>query len=159
MGVASCGKSSIGVALAAALGAVYLDGDDLHSAANIAKMSAGEPLTDEDRVPWLRRIGQTLAASDGIQIVGCSALRRIYRDWVRQQAKCEVGFLHLSGNRAVIESRMSAREGHFMPVQLLDSQFSTLEPLQVDEMAFAVDIDQEFETVVAELAVYIRNRR
>ena len=89
-------------------------------------------------------------------IVGCSALRRIYRDWIREQAKSDVVFLHLSGSRAVIERRMSAREGHFMPVQLLDSQFATLEPLQVDETAFVVDIDQEFETVVAKLADYIR---
>ena len=83
-----------------------------------------------------------LAASDGMLIVGCSALRHIYRDWIREQAKRDVVFLHLSGNRAVIERRMSAREGHFMPVQLLDSQFATLEPLHVDETAFVVDIDQ-----------------
>ena len=156
MGVAGCGKSTVGAALAAELGAVYLDGDDLHSAANITKMSAGEPLSDADRAPWLRGIGQTLAAADGMLIVGCSSLRRIYRDWIREQAKSDVVFLHLSGSRAVIERRMSAREGHFMPVQLLDSQFATLEPLQVDETAFVVDIDQEFETVVAKLADYIR---
>jgi gluconokinase len=156
MGVAGCGKSTVGAALAAELGAVYLDGDDLHSAANITKMSAGEPLSDADRAPWLRGIGQALAAADGMLIVGCSALRRIYRDWIREQAKSDVVFLHLSGSRAVIERRMSAREGHFMPVQLLDSQFATLEPLQVDETAFVVDIDQELETVVAKLADYIR---
>ena len=156
MGVAGCGKSTVGAALAAELGAVYLDGDDLHSAANITKMSAGEPLSDADREPWLRGIGQALAAAAGMLIVGCSALRCIYRDWIREQAKSDVVFLHLSGSRAVIERRMSAREGHFMPVQLLDSQFATLEPLQVDETAFVVDIDQEFETVVAKLADYIR---
>ena len=115
MGVAGCGKSTVGAALAAELGAIYLDGDDLHSAANVTKMSAGKPLSDVDRAPWLRRIGQTMAASDGMLIVGCSALRRIYRDWIREQAKRDVVFLHLSGSRAVIERRMSAREGHFMP--------------------------------------------
>ena len=146
-------------ALAAELGAVYLDGDDLHSAANITKMSAGEPLSDADRAPWLRGIGQALAAADGMLIVGCSALRRTYRDWILQHAKCDVGFLHLSGSRAVIEQRMSIREGHFMPVKLLDSQFATLEPLHADETAVVVDIDQKFEAVVAQLANYIRNRR
>ena len=158
MGVAGCGKSTVGAALAAELGAIYLDGDDLHSAANVTKMSAGKPLSDVDRAPWLRRIGQTMADSDGMLIVGCSALRRIYRDWIREQAKRDVVFLHLSGSRAVIERRMSAREGHFMPVQLLDSQFATLEPLHIDETAFVVDIDQAFETVVAKLADYIRTR-
>ena len=159
MGVAGSGKSSVGVALASELDAVYLDGDDLHSAANIAKMSSGQPLTDADREPWLQRVGQTLAAADTVLIVGCSALRRMYRDWIRQHAQCDVGFLHLSGSRAVIEQRMSMREGHFMPVKLLDSQFTTLEQPHADETAVVVDIDQKFEAVVAQLANYIRNQR
>ena len=156
MGVSGCGKSSVGPALAEKLGLIYLDGDYLHSAENIAKMSVGEPLTDTDRAPWLREIGQRFAVSNGPLIIGCSALRRVYRDWIRQSANTEVTFVHLAGTREVIKQRMFAREGHFMPIKLLDSQFATLEPLQVDETAFVVDIDQEFETVVAKLADYIR---
>lgn len=155
MGVAGCGKSTVGAALARATGAVYLDGDDLHPAVNIAKMSAGQPLTDSDRAPWLRRVGETLRDTPGPVLVGCSALRRLYRDMIRSAAAEPVGFLHLAGSRAVIEARMSLREGHFMPVSLLDSQFATLEPLGTDEAGVAVDIDQPFEAVVQCLARYL----
>jgi len=148
MGVAGCGKSSVGAALAEQLGLNYLDGDHLHSAENIAKMSMGEPLTDADREPWLREIGQQFAASDASLIIGCSALRRVYRDWIRQYANTAVIFVHLAGNREVIKQRMATREGHFMPVKLLDSQFAALEPLQSDETSIVVDIDQRFASVV-----------
>ena len=151
MGVAGCGKSTVGAALADRLGARYLDGDDLHPPANIAKMSTGHPLTDADRAPWLDRVGQTLRNQPGLCLIGCSALKRAYRDRIRAAAGEPVGFLHLTGSRAVIESRMAARTGHFMPVALLDSQFATLEPLQPDETGIAVDIDQPLADVVAEL--------
>lgn len=157
MGVAGSGKSSIGLAVADALGTVYLDGDDLHPEANIAKMSSGIPLTDEDRAPWLDRVGTTLGQQPDGSMIGCSALRRIYRDRIQAAAGQPVAFVHLAGARKVIERRMSAREGHFMPVALLDSQFATLEPLRQDETGCVIDIDQDFSTVVGEAVAYLQS--
>ncbi len=126
MGVSGCGKSSIGALVASALGARFIDGDDLHPAANIAKMSQGTPLDDTDRAPWLARVGKALAAPD--TIVACSALKRSYRDNIRTSAGHDVTFLFLRGTREVLIERMKARPGHFMPVSLLDSQLATLQP-------------------------------
>ena len=151
MGVAGCGKSSVGAALAPAIDAIYTDGDDLHPQSSIDKMSAGQPLTDEDRWPWLQAVGQSLAESKGRAIIGCSALKRTYRDAITQAAGEPVTFVHLSGSRAVIESRMAARQGHFMPTALLDSQFATLEPSSPAENAIAVDIDQPIENIVSDI--------
>jgi gluconokinase len=147
MGVSGCGKTTVGMALASQLGAAFFDGDDLHPAANIAKMSRGEPLTDDDRWPWLTQVAEVLQG-DGSRIVGCSALKRVYRDHIRQVAAGPVVFVHLAGARAVIEARMRARAGHFMPPALLDSQFATLEPPGLDEAAITVDIDQPVEAVI-----------
>jgi len=99
----------------------------------------------------LDKIGQSLRDQNGTCLIGCSALKRVYRDRIRTAVGEPVAFLHLSGSRAVIEARMKARSGHFMPIKLLDSQFATLEPLQPDETGIAVDIDQDFDDVVAEL--------
>jgi carbohydrate kinase (thermoresistant glucokinase family) len=126
MGVAGCGKSSLGAALATALALPFTDADDLHPAANRAKMAAGHPLTDNDRWPWLQAVGAVLAAEAGV--VACSALRRSYRDRLRETAG-PVQFLHLIAPREVIAERLAARRGHFMPLALLDSQLATLEPL------------------------------
>ena len=147
MGVAGCGKTSVGMALAIRLGATYRDGDDLHPKANIAKMSRGEPLTDEDRWPWLALVGRSLRG-DGVHIVGCSALKRSYRDQIRREAGGPVTFIHLAGSQSVIAARMAARTGHFMPPALLASQFAALEPPGPDEPAITVDIDQPFEAVI-----------
>jgi gluconokinase len=152
MGVAGSGKSLVGRALAPRIGAAYVDGDDLHPPANIAKMSRGEALSDADRWPWLNRVGAVLAAAEGRIVVGCSALRRAYRDRIRAAAGGPVTFVHLSGGRAVIASRMRARHGHFMPASLIDSQFATLEPPDPEEHAITVDIDQPPGAVVAEIA-------
>ena len=149
MGVAGCGKSAVGAALALELGVPYSDGDDLHPAANIAKMSGGQALTDADRWPWLALVGQALA--HGPMIIGCSALRRSYRAFITQTAAAPVVFVHLQGSRAVIEARMCARQGHFMPPALLDSQFATLEPPGLDENAITVQIDQPLARVVADI--------
>ena len=149
MGVAGCGKSAVGAALALELGVPYSDGDDLHPAANIAKMSGGQALTDADRWPWLALVGQALA--HGPMIIGCSALRRSYRTLITQTAAAPVVFVHLQGSRAVIEARMCARQGHFMPPALLDSQFATLEPPGLDENAITVQIDQPLARVVADI--------
>lgn len=153
MGVAGCGKSSVGAALSAAMGLPYRDGDDLHPAANVEKMSRGEPLTDADRWPWLEQVA---AALTGPGIIGCSALKRAYRDVIRQGAGGPVTFVHLSGSRAVIERRMQARTGHFMPPSLLDSQFAALEPPGPEESAVTVDIDQPLNAVVAEIIEKLR---
>ncbi|EPX81799.1 gluconokinase [Litoreibacter arenae] len=150
MGVAGSGKSSVGHAVADHLGAVYFDGDDLHPQSNIEKMAAGSPLDDTDRAPWLDKVGAALMHADSPTLIGCSALKRAYRDRIR--AACpQAKFAHLIGDRGVIEVRMSARTGHFMPVSLLDSQFATLEPLQPDEAGFAVDIAQDFHAVVQQM--------
>ena len=151
MGVAGCGKSAVGAALAARLGATYVDGDDLHPPANIAKMSRGEPLSDDDRWPWLTRIGQALSAPRGLLVLGCSALKRRYRDHIRREAGGPVTFVHLSGTRDLIALRMGARTGHFMPTSLIDSQFAALEPPADDEDAISVDIDNTLEAIVAEI--------
>lgn len=156
MGVAGCGKSAVGMALAARIRATYLDGDDLHPPANIARMSRGEPLTDDDRWPWLTLIGQRLANPDGILILGCSALKRRYRDHIRQQAKAPVTFVHLSGSRALITARMAARAGHFMPTSLIDSQFDALEPPGDNEDAVTVEIDRSVEIVAEKIATLLR---
>lgn len=147
MGVAGCGKSTVGAAFAAAIGARFIDGDDLHPAANVAKMSAGVPLTDDDRWPWLDRVADVLI---GNVVVGCSALKRRYRDRIRATAG-PVRFLHLAGSRDVIAARMANRPGHFMPAALLDSQFAALEPPGPDEDAVTVDIDQPIAAVIADL--------
>ncbi len=152
MGVAGCGKSSVGRALADRLDAAYVDGDDLHPTSNIEKMSAGMPLDDVDRAPWLVRVGETLAAADRPILIGCSALKRHYRDKIRHAAAGPLVFVHLAGTREVIRGRMARREGHFMPQSLLNSQFEALEPLAPDELGFLVDIDQALEQLVGEAA-------
>ena len=140
MGVAGTGKTTIGPLVAEALGIPYAEGDDFHPAANVAKMSAGVPLDDTDRGPWLDAIGAWAHDRAGLGgVVSSSALKRIYRDRLRAAAPGVV-FLHLTGDRALIERRMGARRGHFMPTALLDSQFATLQPLQEDEAGVAVDV-------------------
>lgn len=151
MGVSGCGKSSVGGALAVALGIPYCDGDDLHPEDNVEKMRLGQPLTDADRWPWLDRVAQTLATKAPL-IIGCSALKRSYRDRIRDGAGGPVTFVHLSGSREVIANRMAARTGHYMPLSLLDSQFAALEPPGPQE-AIRVDIDQSLAQIVAEITL------
>lgn len=147
MGVAGCGKSSVGEALSLRLGVPYRDGDDLHPPENVAKMRAGIPLTDEDRWPWLDRVAQVLTREAPV-IVGCSALKRRYRDRIRQAGP--VTFVYLQGSRDLIAGRMAERKGHYMPLSLLDSQFAALEPPGPDE-AITVSIDQPLEAIVRDV--------
>ncbi|MCS5736354.1 gluconokinase [Herbiconiux daphne] len=140
MGVSGSGKSLIGSALAARLGWAFVDADDLHPVANVAKMTAGTPLTDDDRWPWLDIVAQTLAASGTGMVIACSALRRAYRDRIRTQAPDAV-FLELVGTPELLAARVSGRTAHFMPVSLLASQLATLESLGDDERGALVDID------------------
>jgi gluconokinase len=140
MGVAGTGKTTIGPLLAQRLGVPYAEGDDFHPEANIAKMTAGTPLTDEDRGPWLDAIGAWAHGRAGLGgVVSSSALKRAYRDRLRAAAPGVV-FVHLTGDRELIEDRMAHRQGHFMPTALLDSQFATLQPLQADETGVAVNV-------------------
>ncbi|MET4540092.1 beta-N-acetylhexosaminidase [Arthrobacter bambusae] len=147
MGVAGCGKSTVGAALAERLGAKFLDGDSLHPQANIDKMAAGTPLNDDDRAPWLAEIGRRFPASNSALVIACSALKRSYRDIIRS-ADPSVVFVHLHGTRELLNARMTARPGHFMPASLLDSQLDTLEPLEDDEAGIVVDIASPVEDIV-----------
>ncbi len=149
MGVAGSGKSSIGKALAQRLGVPFRDADEFHPKANIDKMSAGIPLTDADRWPWLDAIGKALGESDGRLIVACSALKRSYRKRLIEAAGRPLVFLWLDGSKATIGARMSHRKHHFMPLSLLDSQFATLEPPGPDEPVVRVSIEPPLNQVVA----------
>jgi carbohydrate kinase (thermoresistant glucokinase family) len=154
MGVASCGKTAVGEALATRLGVPFIEGDKLHPAANIAKMSAGIALADEDRWPWLAEIGQQLAGSEG-KIASCSALKRVYRERIARAAGRPVAFVFLHGGRALLEKRIAARKGHFMPPSLLDNQLQTLEPPQPDEWALRLDIAQPVAELVTQAASWL----
>jgi gluconokinase len=149
MGVSGCGKSTVGAALGTALGIPYRDGDDLHPPANVEKMRAGIPLTDDDRWPWLDRVAATLRDEAPV-VVGCSALRRAYRDRIRAGSGGPVQFVHLTGSREVIAARMADRKGHYMPPSLLDSQFATLEPPGPDE-AISIGIDQSLTRLISQI--------
>ena len=149
MGVSGCGKSSVGEALAERLGIPYRDGDDLHPAESVAKMRAGTPLTDEDRWPWLDQVGLVLATKAPV-IIGCSALKRRYRDRIRVEAGGVVTFIYLEGSRELIAGRMADRKGHYMPLSLLDSQFAALEAPGPEE-AITVSIDQPLAGIVQEI--------
>jgi len=149
MGVSGSGKTTVGAALADALGLRFVDGDAMHPAANVAKMAAGIPLDDADRAPWLDAIGAVLA--DGPVVVACSALKRAYRDRLRAAAP-DLQLVFLDGAPALLASRMAARPGHFMPTSLLDSQLATLERPDPDEHALTVDIARPADEIVTALA-------
>ncbi|BBX19500.1 gluconate kinase [Mycolicibacterium duvalii] len=147
MGVSGSGKSTVGAALAQRLRVPFADADDFHPPANIEKMSAGEPLDDGDRYPWLESIGQWLAQHRQGGVMSCSALKRKYRDQLRRHCP-DVEFLHLEGAVEVISRRQASRPGHFMPAKLLESQFRTLEPLEPDEHGVAINVDQSIDDII-----------
>ncbi|MGH1549069.1 gluconokinase [Leifsonia poae] len=151
MGVSGSGKTTVGQLLADRLGVPFVDGDALHPPANVAKMASGIPLDDDDRAPWLRTIGDTLAGTspEGV-VVACSALKRAYRDLIRAEAPNAV-FAELDGDRELLAARMAARPGHFMPVSLLDSQLATLQPLQPDEAGMRLDVGRPPAELAAEI--------
>ncbi|MEU5433395.1 gluconokinase [Streptomyces sp. NPDC020719] len=156
MGVAGTGKTTIGPLVARALGVPYAEGDDFHPAANVAKMSAGTPLDDADRWPWLDAIGQWAHGRAGLGgVVSSSALKRVYRDRLRAAAPGLV-FLHLTGERELIERRMRERKGHFMPAALLDSQFAALQQLAADEAGVAVDVSGTPEEITDRAVAALR---
>ena len=156
MGVSGCGKSSVGTALSILCNMEFVDGDDLHPQANVAKMASGQPLDDGDRAPWLADVGRRLAQADGPVVIGCSALKKKYRDWIRQNVPEPVHFIHLDAPKDVLMRRVERRAGHFMPPSLLDSQFSTLEPLDADEWGGEIDIARPYEDVIRQSETYVQ---
>lgn len=157
MGVSATGKTSVGEQLADELGCEFVEGDSLHPQANIDKMSDGIPLTDEDRWPWLKAIAQLVAVRDGegvSTVVTCSALKRSYRDVLRDAAP--TFFVHLHAPFEVLEERMQLRSKHFMPTSLLRSQFDTLEELADDEAGAVVDVTPPIDEVVEEAVNAVR---
>jgi gluconokinase len=159
MGVSGTGKSAVGSAVADRLGLVYVEGDAHHPAANVAKMAGGTPLTDEDRRPWLEELAGILATAaerGESTVLGCSALRRPYRDLLRGDLPAgSVAFLHLVADVDVLDARMRRRE-HFMPPSLLRSQLETLESLEPDERGVVLDVDAPLDTVVEQGAAAVR---
>lgn len=150
MGVAGSGKSTVGQALADRLGVDFADADAFHSPASIAKMASGHPLDDDDRAPWLVAIGGWLADHDEQGgVVGCSALRRRYRDVLRAAAP-RLTLLHLDGDPAVLTQRIAERPGHFMPASLITSQLETLEPLEPDELGRSADLTTPVDDLVTD---------
>jgi gluconokinase len=149
MGVSGSGKSTVGAALAQRLRVPFADADDFHPPASIAKMTAGVPLDDDDRHPWLETIGDWLAEHPAGGVMSCSALKRTYRDQLRRH-RPDVEFLHLSGSADVVARRQASRPGHFMPASLVASQFETLEPLESDEPGITIDVEQSVDSIVDE---------
>lgn len=148
MGVSGCGKTTVAAGLASKLGWEFAEGDDFHPQSNVDKMHAGHPLTDDDRWPWLQRIAEWISGTDeggDPGIVTCSALKRSYRDVLRGPG---VHFVHLTASREILEERIAARKGHFMPADLLQSQLDTLEPLGDDEDGIVVDVAAKPDEVV-----------
>jgi gluconokinase len=151
MGVSGCGKSTLASALASALGWRFIEGDELHPPANIAKMSSGIALTDEDRRPFLENIGRAiLEARAGGVVAACSALKRSYRDLIRARAG-EVVFILPSVDRAHLIERLTRRRQHFMPASLIDSQLAALEPPGPDEQAIVLDGTASTEAQIAQV--------
>jgi gluconokinase len=155
MGVSGSGKSSVGEGLAKRLGLPFRDADSFHPQANIDKMTAGIPLTDADRWPWLDAIGAALRQAPGGLIVACSALRRVYRDRLRTAAGRPIIFVWLAGSKETIAHRLDGRRGHFMPASLLDSQFATLEPPGPDEGVIRLSIERPLAEVIDTAATAI----
>jgi len=153
MGVSGCGKTTIARLLAARLHWAFEEGDALHPQANVDKMHAGHPLDDADRAPWLAKVAEWVEGrldAGECGVITCSALKRAYRDLIDRRGH-GVEFVYLHGSRELIASRLNARQGHFMPPSLLDSQFATLEEPAADEPAIRVEIGASAESVAADI--------
>jgi gluconokinase len=151
MGVSGCGKTTVGEALARHFRVPYIEGDTLHPAANVAKMASGTPLNDDDRWPWLEKIGAGLKAHPGGAVATCSSLKKIYRDRLRATAGGGLRFVFLKCSKEVLEMRMQARKGHFMPPSLLASQLATLEDPGGETGVVTVNGDAGHEAIMTEI--------
>lgn len=152
MGVSSSGKSTVGQSIARRLHVPFLDGDGYHPPANVEKMRAGIPLTDEDRWPWLERLALALheaAGKKNAAVGACSALRRVYRDFLTEKAGEPILFVYLDGSREVIAERMARRKHEYMPASLLDSQFATLEVPDPDENVLVLPVTDPVDKITA----------
>lgn len=156
MGATGCGKSTIGEQLAQHLKAAYIEGDSFHTPENKAKMSRGIALTDDDRWPWLKIVGDTLRRRPGKTVGSCSALKRSYRDHITKQANEPVLFIHLCGSKAVLADRLAGRHAHFMDKNLLQSQLELLEAPDSDEHSFSIDIDAGIGEIVDNILQKLR---
>jgi gluconokinase len=157
MGVSGCGKTTAGEALARHLRVPYIEGDALHPASNVSKMASGMPLNDEDRWPWLEKIGAALKAHPGGAVVTCSSLKHIYRERLRETSGGGLQFVFLKCSKEVLEERMRARKGHFMPPSLLASQLATLEDPGGEAGVVTVNGDAEHEAIMAEIVSKLGN--
>lgn len=159
MGVSGCGKSTVAAGVAEALGLPMVDGDDLHLVESVAKMRAGIPLDDADRWPWLDRIGKRLREDAPGCVVACSALKRVYRDRLREAA-APIQFVFLDGEAALIADRMAKRTGHYMQPELLASQFRTLERPGADEAdVLRLDISQTISSLMTQAVAALKARQ
>ena len=161
MGVSGSGKSTVAAMLAAALGCQFQEGDDLHPPENVEKMRSGIPLTDADRMPWLRKIATEIdgwRARGECGVLTCSALKRSYRDIIIGERR-DVVLVYLKGSRELIHQRMVARHGHFMPIALLDSQFTTLEAPTPDEHPIVVDIVGKPADIARKIVLHLETRQ
>ena len=155
MGVSGAGKTTVGMALAQRLGILFRDGDDLHPAANVEKMRAGHPLTDEDRWGWLELVANSLRR-DAPVVIACSALRRAYRDHIRAGAGDGVQFVYLHGAAEIIAPRLAQRQHKYMPPHLLDSQFQALEPPSTSEaiiVPITLPVDEQVDMIASILGL------
>jgi gluconokinase len=161
MGVSGSGKTSAAREITRQLGWEYIEGDDLHPEANVAKMASGTPLDDDDRWPWLRRIAEVVGEHEAAGtsfVVTCSALKRSYRDLLRD-GHPSVWFAHVHVSEQVLTERLAGRQGHYMPPSLLSSQLATLEPLADDEPGAVIDGDGPLAETVTELLTDLREER
>ncbi len=155
MGPSGCGKSLIGSMLAEQLGATYIDADDLHPAENVEKMRNGVPLDDTDRWPWLETVGRALAPNT---VIACSALRRIYRDRIRDTVAEPVTFVVLTGSKDILLDRVANRPGHYMPPSLVDSQLAAFEHPDPDEAHVTADIKDTPDEILAQVLTFLKEQ-
>ncbi len=159
MGVSGSGKSTVGEKLAEALNLPFLEGDSLHPKSNVDKMASGIPLQDEDRWPWLDKIGERMATAEQGLIVSCSSLKKSYRERLRAAVGGQLAFVFLDGSFEVLHEHMGHRTGHFMPVTMLESQLATLESPVGEPLVFRVDVVDSIEKIVAESLEWLRSAK